>query len=166
MAGLAILVLAPIVYFIIALNTGDLLWISPVFDARPQSIVIHCFGEDIGFNEGTPRFEEFTDLVNQALSGSKRWDSLSLSDTTYQEYQNHPQMMVLELSYAQPFRVHSAYKFFSRINTIIIPLEGRHAQTNAVFGRRGDYPAAGSFHVKTTAPLVEYLAVNGLCPQP
>jgi hypothetical protein len=75
-------------------------------------------------------------------------------------------MMVLELAYAEPFRVHSPYKFFSHINTIVIPLEGRHAETNAVFGRRGDLPAAGSFHVKTTAPLVEYLAVNGLCPQP
>jgi hypothetical protein len=75
-------------------------------------------------------------------------------------------MMVLELKYDETFRVHSPYKFYSHINTLIIPLEGRHAQSNAVFGRRGDFPAAGSFHVKTTAPLVEYLAVNGLCPQP
>jgi hypothetical protein len=166
MAGMAILVLVPIVYLIIAMNTGDLLWISPVFDAQPRAIMVHCFGEDIGLNEGTPRFEELTDLVNQTLSGSKRWDSLSLSEVTYQDYQSHPLMMVLELSYDEPFRVHSPYKFFSRVDSIIIPLEGRHAITNAVFGRRGDFPAAGSFHVKTTAPLVEYLTVNGLCPQP
>ena len=166
MAGMAILVLVPIVYLVIALNTGDLIWISPVFNARPQAIVVHCFGEDIRLNEGTQRFDEFTDLVNQSLSSSKRWDSLSLSEATYQEYQSNPQWMTLELGYAEPFRVHSPYKFFSHINTIIIPLEGRHAITNAIFGRRGDLPAAGSFHVKTTAPLVEYLAVNGLCPQP
>jgi len=80
---MAILVLVPIVYIVIALNTGDLIWISPVFNARPQAIVVHCFGEDIGLNEGTQRFDEFTDLVNQILSGSKRWDSLSLSEATY-----------------------------------------------------------------------------------
>jgi hypothetical protein len=166
MAGYAILVIAPLIYLIIALNTGDLLWASPVFDAQPNSIYIHCFGSDVSLQPGSPEFTGLTNIVNEALSGRKRWDSLSLSEQTYQDYQDHPDMMVLELLYAQPLRVHSAYKFFSKVDTVIIPLEGRHAQTNAVFGRWQTRPAAGSFHIGSTTPLVEYLATQGLCRRP
>ena len=166
MAGMAVLVLAPLIYGIIALNTGDLLWVSPVFSAEPQAIVIHCYGNDVPLEPGTPDFVALTDLMNETLSGSKRWDPLSLSEVTYQDYRNSPQMMTLELFYASPLRVHSRYKFFSNVDAIIIPLEGRHALSMAVFGRRGELPAAGSFHVDTTAPLGEYLVEQGLCRKP
>jgi hypothetical protein len=166
MAGMAVLVLTPLIYGIIALNTGDLLWVSPVFSAEPQAIIIHCYGNDVPLDPGRPDFVALTAMVNETLSGRKRWDPLSLSEVTYQDYQNSPQMMVLELSYASLLRVHSPYKFFSNVDAIIIPLDGRHALTMAVFGRRGDLPAAGSFHVDTTAPLVEYLAEQDLCRKP
>ncbi len=163
---MVLLSLVPIIYGIIAMNTGDLLWASPVFNYQPQTMVVHCFGEDVLLEAGTPDFVAVTELVNQNMTGRKRWDSLSLSDVTYQEYQSHPQMMVVELSYSKPIRVHSRYKFFSNVDRIIIPLVGRHAQTNAVFGRRFNFPAAGSFHVKTMAPVKEYLAENDLCQEP
>lgn len=163
---MSLLSLVPIIYGIIAMNTGDLLWASPVFNYQPQTMVVHCFGEDVFLEAGTPDFVAVTELVNQNMTGRKRWDSLSLSDVTYQEYQSHPQMMVVELSYSKPIRVHSRYKFFSNVDRIIIPLVGRHAQTNAVFGRRFKFPAAGSFHVETMAPVKEYLAENDLCQEP
>jgi hypothetical protein len=166
MIGMAILVIVPMVYLIIALNTGDLFWASPVFDAQPESIAIHCFGRDVVLEPGSEHFSTLTALVNESLSGRKRWDSLSLSDETYQDYQDHPDMMVLDLIYPEVLRVHSPYKFFSNVDRIIIPLVGRHAQTNAVFGRWLDNPAAGSFHVQSTAPLVEYLSSQELCKQP
>ncbi|UCE00575.1 MAG: hypothetical protein JSV42_07620 [Chloroflexota bacterium] len=163
---MAVLIIAPIIYGIIALNTGDLLWVSPVFNYQPQRITVHCFGEDVYLERGTEDFQALTDLVNQSLTGRKRWDSVTLSDATYQEYQSHPQMMVVELFYSEPVRVHSRYKFFSNVDRIIIPLVGRHANTNAVFGRRMDFPAAGSFHVRETAPVKNYLAEKGLCREP
>jgi hypothetical protein len=166
MIGMAILVIVPLVYLVIALNTGDLLWASPVFNAQPESIVIHCFGRDVLLEPGGEHFSALTERVNESLSGRKRWDSLSLSDETYQDYQEHPQMMTLEFIYPEVMRVHSPYKFFSNVDRIIIPLVGRHAQTNAVFGRWLEYPAAGSFHIRSTAPLVEYLVSQELCIQP
>jgi hypothetical protein len=153
----------PIIYLIIAINTGDLLWASPIFNYEPRSIVIQCFGEDVYPEAGSAAFMALTDLVNRSLSGRKRWDSLSLSDSTYQDYQSHPQMMVVELFYSEPIRIHSRFKFFSNVNRIIIPLVGRHAQLNSVFGRRNDFPAAGSFHVNDLAPLKAYLSENELC---
>jgi hypothetical protein len=166
MTGMAILVIVPLVYLIIALMTGDLLWASSVFEGQPSSIVIHCFGEDVVVEPGSDQFTGLNDLVNQSISGRKRWDSLSLSEATYQDYQNHREMMVLELTYPEGLRIHSQYKYFSNVNVIIIPLVGRHAQTNAVFGRWQGNPAAGSFHIRTTAPLVEYLSSQDLCRIP
>ena len=163
MAGMAVLILVPLIYFIIALNTGDLLWVSPVFNYQPQTITIHCFGEDVYLEYNTSEFDEMVGLVNGSLTGRKRWDSISISDETYQEYQSHPQMMVVELTYPKPIRVHSRYKFFSNVDRLIIPLVGRHANINAVFGRRSEYPAPGSFHVEDLAVIKEFLAENNLC---
>ncbi len=166
MAGMAVLVLVPVIYGIIAINTGDLLWASPIYNYQPQTMVIHCFGEDIYLEAGTTDFVALTQLINHSLTGRKRWDSLSISDVTYEEYQTHPKMMVVELSYPQPIRVHSRYKFFSNVDRIIIPLVGRHAQSNAVFGRRLVYPIPGSFHINDLNPVKDYMAENNLCVEP
>ena len=163
MAGMAVLILLPLIYFIIALNTGDLLWVSPVFNYQPQTITIHCFGEDVYVESNSSEFTEIVELVNRSFTGRKRWDSLSLSEATYQDYQSHPQMMVVELTYPDPIRVHSRYKFFSNVDRLIIPLVGRHAQTNAIFGRLAQYPAAGSFHVDDLSAIKDFLAENNLC---
>jgi len=163
---MAVLVLAPLIYGIIALNTGDLLWASPVFNFQPQTMVIHCFGENVYLESGSADFEQMTELVNQSMTGRKRWDSLSLSDATYEDYQSHPQMMVVELTYSNPIRLHSRYKFFSNVDRIIIPLVGRHAQSNAVFGRRLNFQIPGSFRVDDMKPVKDYLAENDLCVEP
>jgi len=162
--GLAILFISPVIYLIIALNTGDLLWISPFFTGEPEAIVVHCYAEDIPIEPTSEHFHGINDLVKQTLTGRKRWDSLSLSEVTYQEYQSHPSIMVLELFYGSKIRIHSRNMFFSNVDTLIIPLDGRHAQSNAIFGRTNEYISVGSFHVKTTAPLVEYLNTEGICP--
>ena len=163
MAGMAVIILVPLIYFMIALNTGDLLWLSPVFNYQPQTITVHCFGEDVFLQYDSAEFDSMVDLVNGSLTGRKRWDPLSISDVTYQEYQSHPQMMVVELTYPEPIRVHSRYKFFSNVDRLIIPLVGRHAQSNAIFGRWAQFPAAGSFHVDDLSALKEFLAENELC---
>jgi hypothetical protein len=53
---------------------------------------------------------------------------------------------------------------FSNVSNLIIPLEGRHSETNAVFGRHQGNPAGGSLHVQTTDPLHTYLADRDICP--
>ncbi len=163
---MALLVLVPLIYGIIALNTGDLLWASPIFNFQPQTMVIHCFGENVYLEAGTTEFVALTRLINQSLTGRKRWDSISLSDLTYEEYQSHPKMMVVELTYPQPIRVHSRYKFFSNVDRIIIPLVGRHALSKSVFGRRFDFLIPGSFHANDLEPVKDYLTENNLCVEP
>ncbi|MBI4770500.1 MAG: hypothetical protein HY784_08855, partial [Chloroflexi bacterium] len=147
-------------------STEDLLWFWPRFDARPSAITVHCYGQDVYPAIGSQQFNQLTALVNEQISGYKNWDSLGISDATYQDYLSSPQMMTLELSYAPAVRVHSFYKFFSAVDTLLIPLDARHAESRAVFGRHRGQPNGGALHVQSIAPVKEYIAAAGLCSKP
>lgn len=166
-AGL--LVIAPIivialVYAATAMNTGDLLWFWPRNENQPSGIVIHCYSEDVIVDPASNHYTAITTLVNNALSGQRRWDPLSLSDITYEEYLSHPKMMTLEVSYPRPVRIHTNTAFFSNVEILLIPLDARHAAKNAVFGRTElGYPAAGSLIIESTAVVKDYLDTQGIC---
>jgi hypothetical protein len=161
-----VLIVVVIYYLVVAMNTKDLLWFRSAFNGSPESITVHCFGQDIVLTPTDPHYTAINQFINEAMSGDKRWDSTSLSVATYEDYQSHPSMMVLEAKYAPPVRVHSNVKFFSRVDTLVIPLVGRHAQYNTVFGRLQNESNAGSFHLESTAMLTEYLASQRLCVEP
>jgi hypothetical protein len=156
-----------VMYFvIIAMNTRDLLWFWPKFQEVPVEIVVHCYGKDVQVEPGDPAFEAVTKAVNTSLSGNKRWDGLNMSDETYQDYQTSPAVMVVELSYDPPARIHSQYAYFKGVNTLIIPLDGRHVSSNPVFGRTRDITNSGSYHVESTEPIVIALQEQGICAKP
>jgi hypothetical protein len=162
-AGISgVVIFGLIVFAVIAMNTGDLLWFWPGFKEIPVGIV-HCYGKDVEVKPGQPAFEATTNAVNTSLTGSKRWDDTSMSDVTYQEYKTSPTMMVIELHYDPPVTIHSQYAFMKSVNWLVIPLDGRHAATNAVFGIEGGYTDPGSYHVNSTAPIVNALKDQGIC---
>lgn len=165
MAVVTIILVAAFAFFAIALNTQDVLWFWPTYDELPRQMIVHCYGSDIEV-EPSSAFEAVNLAVNEALSGRKRWDPLTMSDETYQDYQDSPTMMVLELVYDPSVRIHSFYSFYKHIKQMIIPLDGRHASTNAIFGRLGDYSLSGSFHVNSIAPILEAVQENGICQMP
>ncbi|MGW8225304.1 MAG: hypothetical protein ACWGOY_06210 [Anaerolineales bacterium] len=153
-----------VVYAIISFATGDWLWFSSNFRETPKAIVLHCYGETIDIDPGSFDFSKFKQIMNESMSGRKRWDPLSMSEETYQEYQTSAQMVVLEFFYPQPVRVHSSYKYYSYVDNLVIPLEGRHSQTNAVFGQANGIPTGGSLHIDSTDQFKTYLNNMELCP--
>lgn len=161
---IVVLVLAAAFYMMTSFGTGDWLWFNPNFSEIPQAIVVHCYGDDVEITPGSPYFNPLTTIVNENLSGKKRWDPLSMSESTYEDYQTHPKMKTIELLYGEPVRVHSNYKYFSSVTNLIIPLEGRHAETNAVFGKSFENPAPGSLHIESTNQITAYLDNQGICP--
>jgi hypothetical protein len=163
---LGIGIFAGLLFMITAMNTGDLMWFWPNFAEVPVEIVVHCYGTDVRVKPGDPAFETVNEAVNTSLSGSKRWDGLSMSDETYQEYQTSPAVMVVELSYDPPVRIHSQYAYFKSVNKLIVPLDGRHVSTNPVFGRTRDFTNSGSYHVKSIEPIVVALQEQGICTKP
>lgn len=161
---IVVLVVAATFYLILSFSTGDWQWWNPRFDQTPSAIVVHCYGESISIEPGSLHFSALTKVVNQSISGQKRWDSLTMSAATYQDYQNHPQMAALELFYPETVRIHSNYKFYSNVDNIVIPLDGRHAQTNAIFGQNQGLTTAGSMHIETKEPITSYLENHKICP--
>jgi hypothetical protein len=159
-------IFAVMLFFVTALNTRDLLWFWPTFNEIPVEIMVHCYGTDVAVQPGTPAFEAVNNAVNTSLTGNKRWDGTSMSDVTYEEFKTSSKVMVLELHYDPPATIHSQYSYFKAVNWLVIPLDGRSAGTNAVFGRTGTFTNSGSYHVDSTAPIVAALKEQGICSKP
>ena len=151
------------VFSMISLGTGDPLWFWPVFDAQPEAVTVFCYGEGIVVQPGSEHFATLTALFNENISGYKNWDSLTMSVQTWEDYQTRNDTMTLVLSYPEIVRIHSTYKYFSGVDTLIVPLDGRHSKTNAVFGLTAEVPSAGALHIENTNNLSEYLNSNNIC---
>ena len=147
----------------ISFSTGDLLWFYWDFNETPESITLNCYGEVQVLNAEDAEFAQLNNTFNEIFSGEKNWDSLSMSPDTWQEYQTGDLGITLIMQYPEPMRIHSMYKYFSHVEKLIIPVDGRHANKYAVFGITGDNPSAGSLHVSTVEPLKANLAQQGLC---
>lgn len=166
-AGLTgVVIFGVIVFAVISLNTGDILWFWPVFNATPVEILVHCYGTDVDVNPGSAAFEAIYTAVNSSLTGVKRWDQTSMSDTTYMEYKTSPDMLVIELHYDPPVTIHSQYAYMKSVNWLVIPLVGRHAESGAVFGIEGGYIDPGSYYIKSTAPIATILQAQNVCTRP
>lgn len=152
-----------LVYFSLTAYTKDALWFYPVFNAQPALATLRCYGTEVMLTQNSGHLQPIADLVNKQISGDKRWDELNLTNETYVDYQTNAGMMVLELYYDEPQRIHSQSLFFSGFDTLIIPLDGRHADTNILFNLVRGKPAGGSFHVESFAPVLEYIENNDLC---
>ena len=161
-----VFIIVVIGYLAIAISTQDMVWAWPFFSAEPYQITIYCYSKAVTIDPRDEAHQELAELVNQTLSGRKRWDQLTMSGNTYHEYQTNPKMVVLELNYDPEIDVHWFYRFYRNVDTLVIPLLGRHANINAIFGRVGRAPATGSVIVNTTAPLFDYVQGHDLCPAP
>ena len=164
LAIIVVLAVALVVYFIIASATGDWLWFSGAFRETPNAIVLHCYGETTNLDPGSFHYSKMKEIMNESMSGSKRWDSLTMSEATYRDYQTNPEMIVVEFFYPEPIRVHTSYKFYSHVDNLVIPIDGRHSQTNAVFGQANGIPTGGSLHIDSTEEFKTYMTNMELCP--
>lgn len=160
---MVLIILLTIVYGMISLNTEDPFWFWPFFREQPAQIFVNCYGEEIEVGSTSGAFAGMATAVNEMLSGSKRWDPVTMSEETYTDYKSHPQMLSVELHYQPAVRVHSFYKYYKNLDTLVVPVDGRHAQWNTVFGRLGDESLAGALMVEDKEALVESVVSSGLC---
>lgn len=162
--SVAALGLSVMAYVSIAVNSEDLLWFWPAFDGQPESVLAYCGGQVVEVQPGSPAFERLVRGLNQGLWGWKQWSTLSLSTATWVEYRWGADSLVLEFRYSPPVKVHSYYRFFKDIDTLIVPLVGRNANAFPVFGLRNGRPGAGALHLDTNAPLLEIVQTESICP--
>ncbi|HRQ23422.1 MAG TPA: hypothetical protein PLF42_08370 [Anaerolineales bacterium] len=151
------------IYLSLTAYTKDALWFYPVFNAQPSVGIIRCYGEQVTLRENDAHLTAIVELVNKQISGDKRWDELNLTNVTYLDYQTSRNVMILELYYDEPQRIHSTSPFFSGFDMLLIPLDGRFASMNIMFSLIRGKPAGGSFHVETFEPVREYITNNAIC---
>jgi hypothetical protein len=161
--GFAILAL---IYLMLTATSHDLLWFWPKFNNVPVQMTIRCYGQERKLEGTSEEAQAITMLVNEQLSGNKRFDTLNLSTPTYDYYQNDPGVMTLKLDYSSPVRIHLPNVYFTNITSLLIPLEGRYANTSIIFGMIYGVPTGGSLHVNSTQPIIDYLTITGLCTNP
>jgi len=71
---------------------------------------------------------------------------------------------MVEFFYPESVRVHTSYKFYSYVDNLVVPIVGRHSQTNAVFGQANGVPTGGSLHIESTDEFQTYMNNMELCP--
>lgn len=156
-------IIVVIMFSILSMATGDVLWFWPVFDETPIGISLYCYGDKIALDPESALYPQLSLAFNETMSEYKNWDSLTMSDSSWADYQSNDQFTTLIFHYQEPFRVHSTYKYFSNVDTLVVPLDGRHSSTNAVFGMNGDALGSGAFHIETIVPLINLINSHGIC---
>ncbi len=151
------------IYFTLAIYTKDALWFWPIYSAEPSFITLRCYGKEVILEGDWPETKALTTMVNEQLTGDKRWDELNLTDQTYEYYLSDPSMMLLEFHYSEPQRIHSSSMFFAGFDTLIIPLDGRYANMEIVFSLINNKPAGSSFHINSFDGVREFLKSEDLC---
>jgi hypothetical protein len=161
--GLAIVVF---IYLMLAAYSRDLLWFWPKFDEMPVLVLVRCQGQEHRLEGTSAEAQVIAWMLNEQLSGNKRFDNLNLSAPTYEYYQTDQGVITLELLYSEPVRIHLPNMYFSNITSLLVPVEGRYANNKIVFGLINGVPAGGSIHVNSTQKIVDYFAKSGLCTVP
>jgi hypothetical protein len=151
------------IYLMLAAYSQDPLWFWPKFNALPNQITVRCYGSELKLDGTSAQAQAIALLVNEQISGDKRFDPLNLTAPTYEYYQSDPGVATIELTYAAPVRIHLPNKYFTNITSLLIPLDGRYANSAIVFGLINGKPAGGSIHVTTNQPIIDYLAGSSLC---
>lgn len=158
--------IAALVYLSMTAYTKDGLWFWPVFNAQPSSLVIYCYGNQVSLDGTSADAQELARLLNDQLSGDKRWDELTLTNDTYNDYVSDPAFLVLEYIYPEGQRVHSPSPFFTGFTSLILPVDARHADSNTVFSLINGKPAGGSYHVESILPIKNYIYQSNVCVKP
>jgi hypothetical protein len=157
------LVIVGSVYLVVAAFSGDLKWFWPKFNSMPSQVVVLCHGHETRLEGTSLEAEALALLMNGQLSGDKRFDPLNLTPSTYAYYRSDPAVVTLELVYAAPVRIHLPNKYFTNITSLLIPLQGRYANSSILFGLIDGVPAGGSLHLTSIQPVIDRLASTGLC---
>ena len=88
---------------------------------------------------------------------------MGLSEETVEEFREGKAQLTVELYYLPNVRIHSQYRYLNQLDTIMIPLDGRHAYRSLVFGLTNAVPAAGALNYDNNEMIANTLAANNIC---
>ena len=164
MLPINIVIVAGLLYLVVSLNTQDFGWFLTKFSTPASGIIVNCYGERIELDPLTAAFQQIDMEAQTSMSSRKRWDQVTMSEVTEDNYRNGDTYVVVELQYDPPASFHSSKKFYKLFTRLYIPLDGTiQAQYHTVSGWLSDRPRAGSWIFKSFDGLIDALENSGIC---
>ncbi|HEX9115605.1 MAG TPA: hypothetical protein VGA61_06020 [Anaerolineae bacterium] len=142
-----------------ALSAQDWIWFWRGFSEQPARIVLYREGRQTEWLPGRPGFAEVATGVVTALDqGTVRGSAMGLSEGSLEDA--YKQYTTLEVFFDHPVKLH-AFVNTGHPTQMLIPLSGRHAETQVVFlGKDGKYMSNGPL-LKTLEPIRTALQALG-----
>lgn len=156
-----VLVFALLGYGVVALGTGDPLWVLQKATGAPTEIIVYLEGEQHVIRAGDPGFDDLSYALQTTLSETRGYNQfLGISDQTLADYRQV--YWAVEARYSDPLVLHSQYRF-GNPRQALIPLSGRHADRQVVFLGNNDVFAAGPY-LDDVLQLRRTLETHSLAP--
>lgn len=151
-----------LVYFSIAIGTGDFLWVLQRPPTDPVEIRVHFEGQTVSIWPSEPHFLDISNAIKLTITQIYGYpQNLGLSERTLQDYRQRD--WSIEAFYKEPLLLHSRFRFGAP-HQFILPLNGRHAEQNILFlGQEEQFYTGPS--LKTTQELKRTLREYGLAPE-
>lgn len=143
--GVLLAVALSLVWLIISLTNGDLLWFLPVFNTKADWLVVYWDEQTYMLFPGDAGYDEIMRSFSVAVADWGGYEgSVGLSDENLERYRN--EWRLLELHYNTPVQVHTPH-LYSKARNFFIPLSGTHAMWRRVFAGLTDKPRIGVLNV-------------------
>ncbi len=151
------LTLGALFYIFNAATSGDWLWFSTSFDARPIEIVVTDRGQRTLLGPQEPRFEPLAQALNESIRQGYFSSSISYSAPTWDLIGR--EALVVEATYLQPAVLHGGYGESKRL---VLVVSGEQVHTTQLMYWMDDAnPALIPVKLKSVAPLEQALAREG-----
>lgn len=119
-------------YLLPVIMSGDLLWFSTAFDARPRQLTIIDRGQRTPIDPSDPRFAPLVEAFNQSITGGYRIASLGFSDATWAVVDRNG--LLVEAEYAEPVKLHSR-SGFEPTRKLLMLISGKDIHTTQLLFR-------------------------------
>jgi len=146
-------------YLVPAVMSGDPLWFSTSFDARPRLIAVIDRGQRLELRPGDPRFDEIVDAFNSSLKRGYQYADFGFSDETWARVERSG--LVIEATYAEPVRLHTRGGF-QPTRQLLLVVGGENLHATRVLFRGGNETRGGTpIQVNNLEPLEQVLERHG-----
>ncbi|HEU4323012.1 MAG TPA: hypothetical protein VFS21_07650 [Roseiflexaceae bacterium] len=151
------LTLGALFYIFNAATSGDWLWFSTSFDARPIQLTVTDRGQHTQLGPDEPRFEPLVQALNESIEQGYFSSSISYSQPTWELIGR--EALMVEATYLQPAELHGGYGESKRL-LLVVSGEGIHT-TQLMYWMDDANPSMIPVKLKSVAPLEQALARQG-----
>ena len=146
-------------YLLPAVMSGDPLWFSTDFSARPRTLAVIDRGQRLELQPNDPRFNEIVDAFNGSLKRGYGYADFGFSPETWALVDRNG--LVIEATYAEPIRLHTRGGF-QPTQQLLLVVGGEDLHATRVLFRGNNQTRGGTpIQVNNIEPLEQVLERHG-----